>query len=118
MMKISFTSSTRCLVATLALLTCTTCSAATHHRYECPSLLVDGKIKRELSHIEVFDGPPKDMASLIPAAADDAGILDGLEKVDVYLVCGYKGTDKIITIHALGATICKGTDHPSAAFCD
>ena len=117
MMKLSFMSSTRCLVATLALLTCATCSA-THHRYECPSPLVDGKIKRELSHIEVFDGPPKDMASLIPAPAGNVAIWDKLEDVDVYLVCGYKRTDKIITIHARGATICKGTDHPSAAFCD
>jgi hypothetical protein len=111
-------SSSRFLFAILALCIPAAPYAATHHRYECPSPLVDGKVKRSLSHIDVFDGPPMDMASLIPAPAGNVAIWDKLEDVDVYLVCEYKGTDKIVTIHAIGATNCTGTDHPSAAFCD
>jgi hypothetical protein len=111
-------SSSRYLFAVLALCTPTALFAAPHHRYACPSPLVDGKVKRSLSHIDVFAGPPKRMASLMPASTDDGGIFEGLEGADAYLVCRYKGTNKIITIHAPDATFCKALIHPDVVFCD
>ena len=44
--------------------------------------------------------------------------LDSLNHIDVYLVCTYRGTDKTVAIHAVGASSCDGTDKPPAAFCD
>jgi hypothetical protein len=89
---------------------CWTCSAATHHRYECPSPLLDGKFKRSLWHVNVYDGPPENMASLIGHYS--------LNHIDVYLVCTYKGTNKTVAIHAVGASSCDATNKPPAAFCD
>jgi hypothetical protein len=43
-------SSSRQFFAVLALLTPAALFAATHHRYECPSPLIDGKVKRSISH--------------------------------------------------------------------
>jgi len=84
--------------------------AEVHHRYECPSPLVKGKFNHSLWHVDVYDGPPKNMASLI--------VWESLNHVDVYLVCTYKGTDKTAAVHAEGASSCDTTDKPPAAFCD
>jgi hypothetical protein len=111
-------SSSRYFFAVLAMCTPAALFAATHHRYACPSALIDGKVKRSLSHIEVFAGPPKNMASLEPAITAEGDVLEGLEGADAYLVCGYEGTDKIITIHAPDATVCKAPIHPDVVFCD
>ena len=111
-------SSCRYLVAIFALSVPTILCTTAHHRYECPSPLIEGKTRHALRYVNVYDGPPENLASLIPVPAGRADMWDGLQYVDAYLACEYKGTDKIITIHALGATVCKGTDHPSAAFCD
>lgn len=118
MTALSITWSSKCLFATLTLFIPAALVAANHHRYECPSPHIDGKVKRSLAHIDVFDGPPKNMASLIPFDAGGSAIWDGLEGGDVYLVCGYKGTNKIVMIHAIGATVCKAPIHPDVAFCD
>jgi hypothetical protein len=101
---------TKCSIALLTFCVCWTCPAATHHRYECPSPLIDGKFKRSLWRVNVYDGPPKNMASLI--------VWESLNHVDVYLVCTYKGTDKTAAVHAEGASSCDTTDKPPAAFCD
>jgi hypothetical protein len=74
----------KCSIALLTFCVCWTCSAATHHRYECPSPLVDGKFKRSIWRVNVYDGPPENMASLI--------VWESLNHVDVYLVCTYKAT--------------------------
>jgi len=118
MMDLNIMSSSKYLVAILSLSAPIAIYAREHHRYECPSSLIEGKTKRALDHVNVYDGPPENLASLIPVPAGKADMWDGLQYVDAYLVCEYKGTDKIIAIHALGATVCKVTDHPSAAFCD
>jgi len=117
MMEPNITSLSKCL-AIFALCIPATLYAEVHHRYECPSPLSEGKVRLVLEHVDVFDGPPENLASLIPAPAHNADIWDGLGKVDTYLVCGYKGTHKIVTLHAKGTTVCKVTDHPSRAFCD
>jgi len=101
---------TKFSIALLTFCVCGTCPAAAHHRYQCPSPLVDGKFKRSLWHVDVYDGPPKNMASLIGR--------DSLNHIDVYLVCAYRGTDKTVAIHAVGASSCDGTDKPPTAFCD
>jgi hypothetical protein len=103
-------SSTKYFIALLACFTYAKSSATTHHRYQCPSPLVEGKVKHSLWHAKVYDGPPEDMASLMG--------WDSLNRVDVYLVCTYKGTDKTAAVHAKGASSCDATDKPLAAFCD
>jgi hypothetical protein len=109
-MEFGFTSSTMCLTAWLALFTCATCYAATAHRYQCPSPLIDGMGKHSLWHAKVYDGSPENMASLIG--------WNSLNHVDVYLVCTYRGTTKTVAVHAKGASSCDATDKPLSAFCD
>jgi hypothetical protein len=101
---------TRPLITTIALGMCITCHASTRHRYECPSPLVDGKGTHALAHVEVFDGPPQQQASL--------EMWKPLKGKDPYLVCTYQGTDTVTTIHAVGANACDATDKPGAAYCD
>lgn len=98
------------LVTAAALFACVACHATEQHRYECPSPLLIGNVKHALKHVAVYDGPPKDRASL--------QAWDSLKDVDAYLVCAYEGTDKVVTIHAVGSTSCDATDKPQAAFCD
>lgn len=101
---------TKWLVAITTTLTCVACSAAEKHRYECPSPLVDDKGQHTLKHVDVFDGPPKDQA-----------LLQGwtnLKGRDIYLVCAYETTDKVVTLHAQGADTCDASDKPNKAFCD
>jgi hypothetical protein len=109
-MKPCTKSSTRYFIALLAFCTCAKSFAATYHRYQCPSPLIEGKVKHSLWHADVFDGPPEDMASLMG--------WDSLNHVDVYLVCTYRGTTKTVAVHAKGASSCDATDKPLAAFCD
>jgi len=98
------------LVTVLGFCACVVGHATERHRYECPSPLLVGNVKHTLKHAEVYDGPPKNMASL-----EAWGVL---KDVDVYLLCTYDGTDKSITIHAVGSASCNATDKPRAAFCD
>jgi len=110
MMDLNVMSSSKYLVAILALSAPIAVYAREHHRYECPSPLIEGKVKHSLWHAKVYDGPPENMASLIG--------WDSLNHVDVYLVCTYRGTTKTVAVHAKGASSCDATDKPLAAFCD
>jgi hypothetical protein len=101
----------RLFVATVAASLCVACQAAEKHRYECPSPLVDDKGQQhELTHVDVFDGPPQNKAFL--------QVITHLQGLDPYLVCSYKDTDKVVTIHAVGAAACGGADVPNTAYCD
>lgn len=100
----------RSLVTATAMLACVACSAAEKHRYECPSPLVDDKGQHTLKHVDVFDGPPKDQAFLQGWT--------NLKGRDIYLVCSYEGTDKVVFIHAPGVDTCDAPDKPNTAFCD
>lgn len=90
--------------------------AATPHRFECPRSVSDGHQNHVLDNASLFDGPPEQMADLIPAQGKTADRWD-LTGVDPYLVCKYKGTDKVVTIHAQGAKACEATSNPFAAYC-
>lgn len=98
------------LFASSAILACAACGATEKHRYECPSPLTDDKGQHALKHVDVFDGPPKDQAFL-------QGWMH-LKGRDIYLVCAYDGTDKVVTIHAQGVNSCDAPDKPNTAFCD
>jgi hypothetical protein len=111
-------SSSKWLVVLAVAAASTASCAATQHHYECPASLDDGQVKYPFKDIDVFDGPPKNMASLIPAETKDGVRWDFNPGGDIYFVCGYKGTDKTVTVHAPGVTVCKGTQTPLAAFCD
>jgi hypothetical protein len=109
-MRLNTMSFSKCLLAVLGCCACAVSHATEPHRYVCPSPLLLGNFKHVLKHVEVYDGPPKNMASL-----EAWGLL---KNVDVYLVCTYDGTDKDVTIHAVGSASCNSTDKPRTAFCD
>jgi hypothetical protein len=98
------------LAIAFALCACVACRAAEPHRYECPSPLMLNHVGHVLAHVHVYDGPPKNGV--------DLEAWDSLEGIDPYLVCHYEGTDKVVTIHAIGSKSCDAADHPAAAFCD
>ncbi|PMS36156.1 hypothetical protein B0G57_104257 [Trinickia symbiotica] len=98
------------LLMAVALCACTACHATERHRYACPSPLTEGSVNHALKHVELYDGPPKNLVSL--------QAWDSLKDVDPYLVCSYEGTDKVVTIHAAGSKACDATAKPKAAFCD
>jgi len=102
--------SNKLLVAVIAAGFCVGCHAAPKHRYECPSPLVDASGKHTLVHVDVFDGPPKDKAIL--------QVLKDLRGFDPYLVCTYHGTNRAVTIHAVGANSCAAPDEPNTVYCD
>jgi hypothetical protein len=87
------------------------------HRYECPAFLSDGKTLRALENVTVYDGKPEKKVSLIPLTTGSADAWD-MHHMDAYLSCEYRGADRVVTVHALGATGCKATGFPLAAFCD
>jgi hypothetical protein len=94
---------------------CSVC-AAPAHRFECPSTLSDGPKHYALDNASLFDGPPEQMADLIPVSGKTADRWD-LTGVDPYLVCRYQGTDKVVTIHAQGAKVCEAKSKPFTAYC-
>lgn len=102
----------------LLLLGISTLCIASPHRYECPAFLDDGQAKHSFAHVDVYDGPPQNGASGMPTTTQYGVRWDMTKGADIYLVCGYKGIEKTITIHAPEVTVCKGTKSPLAAFCD
>jgi hypothetical protein len=78
-------SSCRYLVAIFALSVPTILCTTAHHRYECPSPLIEGKTRHALRYVNVYDGPPENLASLIPVPAGKADMWDELEYVNAYL---------------------------------
>lgn len=70
-----------------------------------------------LDNASLFDGPPDQMTDLIPVSDKTADRWD-LAGVDPYLVCRYKGTSEVVTLHAKGAKTCEATSNPFAAHCD
>lgn len=88
------------------------------HRYECPAFLVDGHSKHAFLNVELFDTPPENKVSLMGGQIKN-GTEWGISKnSDIYMVCGYKGTDKTILVHAPGVSICRATTPPPTAYCD
>jgi hypothetical protein len=108
----------KCLATLLVLGLSSASRAAQQHRFQCPAVLTDGKTKHAFSQVELFDKPPENRGSLMPAETDYGVKWSVSENADIYMVCGYGGTEKTITVHAPGVSICKGTQSPLAAFCD
>jgi hypothetical protein len=89
--------------------------AGTTHRFECPSTLSDGHQIHALNNASLFDGPPEQMADLTPASGKaDRWDLTG---IDPYLVCRYRGLDKVVTLGAKGSKAYEATSTPFAAYC-
>ena len=82
----------------------------------CPSSISDAGVSHELVRASLFDGPPEELADLIPVPA---GAMDQwrLDRVDPYLVCRFRGTQKITTFHAVGAKVCEAGGKPFRAYC-
>jgi hypothetical protein len=82
----------------------------------CPSSIGDGAAQHRLTNASIFDGPPEEKADLVP---DSSGRLDlwKLEGVDAYLVCRFAGTERVVTLHAVGAKICEAGAKPFRATC-
>jgi hypothetical protein len=80
---------------------------------------MDGQSRHSFETIDLFDGPPQDEASLIPAETG-YGIMWAVspQKSDIYMVCGYEGRKKTITVHAPSVSICKGINTPAAGYCE
>ena len=82
----------------------------------CPSSLSDGGTRHALDNASLYDGPPDQMADLVPVSAGDMDRWN-LDGVDPYLVCKYSGTTKVVTFHAVGAKLCEGGGKPLRAYC-
>ncbi|MBE1160905.1 STY0301 family protein [Dyella acidiphila] len=106
----NITRSSAALAVVMAIPTCAACDAAAKHHYQCPSSLADRGSQHALVHADVFDGPPEDKAFL--RAWGD------LKGGDIYLVCSYAETDKVVSIHAIGVNTCGDSSKPSTAYCD
>jgi hypothetical protein len=92
--------------------------AAQSHRYECPAYLMDGQMRHVFLSIRIYDGPQKNLAELMPVDTKNSSDFSTDPNSDTYMVCGYKGTDKTITIHARGVSVCKGIPSPGTAYCE
>lgn len=73
-------------------------------QWACPSeVKVQGKIYK-IDLVSVFDGLPGNLMQLAPERGIYA--FRHLDRLDIYLVCEYKGLKQSILIHAKGATFC------------
>lgn len=90
------------------------CSAAAPAT--CPSSVFDAGRRHALVNASLYDGPPDQMADLIPVAAGAVDRWD-LDSVDPYLVCKFQGTAKVVTFHAVGAKNCEAGKKPFQAYC-
>ncbi|WP_184416370.1 STY0301 family protein [Rhodanobacter sp. MP7CTX1] len=117
MMELSTMSLSRTLSTIFALSLSASSWAAVQHRYVCPAFVSDGKARRALENVTVYDGAPEERASLIPMTTNNVDTWD-MHETDAYLSCEYKGTDKVVTIHALGASYCRAAGYPLVASCN
>lgn len=88
------------------------------HRYECPAFLIEDQSKHAFLDVELFDTPPENKVSLMGGEIKNGTEWAISKNSDIYMVCGYKGTDKTILVHAPGVGICRATTPPPTAYCD
>jgi hypothetical protein len=83
----------------------------------CPASVSDGGVVHALNNATLFDGPPDQMASLVP---DSSGPVDrwDLKGIDPYLVCQFENTSKTVTLHAAASKRCVAGHKPFAAWCE
>ena len=82
----------------------------------CPSSLLDAGSRHRLVNAALFDGPPSEMADLVPVTAGDVDRWN-LDSVDPYLVCRFQGTAEVVTFHAVGARVCEAGKSLFQAYC-
>ncbi len=82
----------------------------------CPQRLVDRGRAHALNNASLFDGPPSEMADLIPVTIGGRDVWD-LDRIDPYLVCRYSNTAKTVTFHTDGAKSCAMLGIPFRAYC-
>jgi hypothetical protein len=82
---------------------------------ECPPALPRAS-GHPLANASLFDGPPAQMADLVPDRAGDTDRWD-LDGIDPYLVCRFARTDKTVVLHAVGAGACRAGGKPFRAGC-
>jgi hypothetical protein len=68
----------------------------------------------------VFASPPQDLAELIGVDTKYGAVWNLAKNDDPYIICGYKGTKKTITVHAPGTLVCKVivSPPPRSAYCE
>ena len=114
-MEINIMSWTR--VAAISALSLMLGQAAFAAPWRCPASLTPHGDSHRLNNASLFDGPPGEMADLIPIPSGAYDRWD-VRNADPYLVCKYAGTDKIITLHAQGAARCQAGGQPFQAVCE
>jgi hypothetical protein len=92
------------------------CTAAAPAPAACPATVTDATGKHVLDNASLYDGPPDQMADLVPVPAGSVDRWD-LDSVDPYLVCKFQGTAKVVTIHEVGAKLCEAGKTPFQAYC-
>jgi hypothetical protein len=77
-----------------------------------------GHIRHPFENLRVFGSPPQNLDDLIGVDTKYGTEWDLDKSDDPYIICGYKGTKKTVTIHAPGTLICKGIMSPRSAYCE
>ena len=98
-------------VVCASLLICTAAAPAT-----CPAFITDAIGKHGLERVSVFDGPPEQLADLIPMEAHGMDVWD-TSSIDPYLVCEYRKTAKTMAFHVVGTKYCAFGLKPTRAYC-
>lgn len=74
-------------------------------KIECPQSLTENNKKYSLYNLDVFEGPPNEMGSLMPDSDDsavwtlsDSQAAAKARNTSMFLVCQFKGTNKTVTL--------------------
>lgn len=74
-------------------------------KIECPQSLTENNKEYSLYNLDVFEGPPKGMGSLMPDSDDSAvwtlshsQAAVKARNTSMFLVCQFKGTNKTVTL--------------------
>ena len=111
--KINFMSLSKLVILILFLIAANTVYA---NQFSCPIVMLDAGIRHVLNDVSLYDGPPDEMADLVPAFTRNMDYWN-TDGVDPYLVCQYKDTAKTITIHAKHVRMCAAGKKPFQAYC-
>jgi hypothetical protein len=86
-----------------------------HAVLSCPATITSHK----LSEIDMFSGPPREMASLIPVDGGWNTTMDNPQELPFYIQCSYKNTKKTIVIKVpTNAKSCKYGDKIDQIICE
>lgn len=85
---------------------CGSVKAAPGHAIDCPASIKEGHKERLLANVQLFDGDPSELASLVPDSEDETvwtitpemWAYQKKEGRDMFLVCSYKGAKNAVTL--------------------